>query len=46
VHIMDQLGTWSDMGSAVILPDSVHEKIEIYFCVLLRGSDVLEYCIF
>ena len=26
VYTMDQLGTWSDMGSAVILPDQVHEK--------------------
>jgi hypothetical protein len=26
VYTMEQLGTWSDMGSAVILPDPVHEK--------------------
>jgi hypothetical protein len=33
---MDQLSTWSETGSAVILLGPVHEKIEIYFCVLLR----------
>jgi hypothetical protein len=33
---MDQLGTWSDMSSAVILPNLVHKIFEIYFCVLLR----------
>jgi hypothetical protein len=26
VYTMDQLGTWSGMGSAEILPDPVHEK--------------------
>ena len=36
VYTMDQLGTSSDMGSAVVLPDPVHKKFEMYFCVLLR----------
>jgi hypothetical protein len=33
---MDRPGTWSDMRPAIILPDPVHEKSEMCFCVLLR----------
>ena len=48
MYTMDQLGTWSDMGSAVILPDRVHEKNRnIFLRVAARvyvsfyyGSDV------
>jgi hypothetical protein len=28
---MDHLGTWSDMGSGVILPDAMHKIFELYF---------------
>ena len=38
---MDGPGSWSDMGSAVVLPDPMHKKFKIIFCVLLRVNGLV-----
>jgi hypothetical protein len=43
VYTMACPDSWSDRGSAVILPDPMHKKYYIIFCVLIAAREWLSF---